>query len=188
MPRNTPALEWRQSRLQAQIRIFTINKCELDNFIKHFKKQTKPIHDKVGWPIVASWVNRPQNEFHLDRTYEDAADLEAKRRLQERRSRPQVSRSAPASRRWKFANVRWPRRWEDRRSSGPPEAVVRSRRASAPPDHNERCDSAKPNKIKQMWRAGQYVTMGWLSISTVLPRRSWRVRASIPCASTCSTG
>ena len=23
----------------------------------------------------------------------------------------------------------------------------------------------RPNKIKQMWRAGQYVTMGWLSIS-----------------------
>src|SRR5256886_14381673 len=25
--------------------------------------------------------------------------------------------------------------------------------------------TVRPNKIKQMWRAGQYVTMGWLSIS-----------------------
>ena len=49
--------------MQAQIRIYTINKGELDNFIKHFKEETKPIHDKVGWPVVASWVNRPQNEF-----------------------------------------------------------------------------------------------------------------------------
>jgi hypothetical protein len=64
--------------MQAQIRIYTINKGELDTFIKHFKEETKPIHDKVGWPIVASWVNRPQNEFIWIRTYENAADLEAK--------------------------------------------------------------------------------------------------------------
>src|SRR5215468_225498 len=65
-------------QMQAQIRIYTINKGEMDNFIKHFKEETKPIHDKVGWPIVASWINRPQNEFIWIRTYEDAADLEAK--------------------------------------------------------------------------------------------------------------
>jgi NIPSNAP protein len=65
-------------QMQAQIRIYTINKGELDTFIKHFKEETKPLHDKVGWPIVASWVNRPQNEFIWIRTYEDAADLEAK--------------------------------------------------------------------------------------------------------------
>ena len=64
--------------MQAQIRIYTINKGELDTFIKHFKEETKPIHDKVGWSVVASWVNRPQNEFIWIRTYEDAADLEAK--------------------------------------------------------------------------------------------------------------
>ena len=64
--------------MQAQIRIYTINKGELDSFIKHFKEETKPIHDKVGWPVVAAWVNRPQNEFIWVRTYEDAADLEAK--------------------------------------------------------------------------------------------------------------
>ena len=54
--------------MQAQIRIYTINKGELDNFVKHFKEETKPIHDKVGWPVVASWVNRPQNEFIWIRT------------------------------------------------------------------------------------------------------------------------
>src|SRR5881398_1843106 len=64
--------------MQAQIRIYTINKGELETFIKHFKEETKPIHDKVGWPVVASWVNRPQNEFIWIRTHEDAADLEAK--------------------------------------------------------------------------------------------------------------
>jgi hypothetical protein len=65
-------------QMQAQIRIYTINKGELDTFIKHFKEETKPIHDKVGWPIVAAWVNRPQNEFIWIRTHADTADLEAK--------------------------------------------------------------------------------------------------------------
>ncbi|ETW99360.1 MAG: hypothetical protein ETSY1_15345 [Candidatus Entotheonella factor] len=64
--------------MPAQIRIYTINKGELDNFIKHFQEETKPIHEKVGWPVVACWVNRPQNEFIWVRTYEDEADLEAK--------------------------------------------------------------------------------------------------------------
>jgi hypothetical protein len=69
--------------MPAQIRIYTINKGELDSFIKHFKEETKPIHAKVGWPIVASWVNRPQNEFIWIRTHEDAADLEAKTQRRE---------------------------------------------------------------------------------------------------------
>jgi len=64
--------------LQAQVRIYTINRGEMDNFVKHFKEQTKPIHDKIGWPVVATWINKPQNEFIWIRTHEDAADLEAK--------------------------------------------------------------------------------------------------------------
>lgn len=64
--------------MQAQIRIYTINRGEMDDFIKHFKEQTLPIHEKIGWPVVATWVNRPQNEFIWVRTHTDAADLEAK--------------------------------------------------------------------------------------------------------------
>jgi NIPSNAP len=64
--------------LQAQVRIYTINRGEMDNFLKHFKEETKPIHDKIGWPVVSTWVNKPQNEFIWIRTHEDAADLEAK--------------------------------------------------------------------------------------------------------------
>ena len=64
--------------MQAQVRIYTINRGEMDNFVKHFKEQTKPIHDKIGWPVVATWINKPQNEFIWIRTHTDAADLEAK--------------------------------------------------------------------------------------------------------------
>ena len=45
--------------MQAQIRIYTINKGELDTFVKHFNEETKPIHDKVGWPVVAFGIYMP---------------------------------------------------------------------------------------------------------------------------------
>ena len=57
----------------SQIRIYTINKGEMDNFLKHFKEEIMPLHEKIGVPIVGSWVNRPQNEFIWVRTYKDKA-------------------------------------------------------------------------------------------------------------------
>jgi len=62
----------------SQIRIYTINKGEMDNFLSHFKKDIIPLHERIGVPIVGTWVNRPQNEFIWVRTYKDKADLEAK--------------------------------------------------------------------------------------------------------------
>ncbi len=62
----------------SQIRIYTINKGEMDAFLKHFKGEVMPVHERIGVPIVGAWVNRPQNEFIWIRTYEDKADLEAK--------------------------------------------------------------------------------------------------------------
>ena len=62
----------------SQIRIYTVNKGEMDNFLKHFKDEIVPIHERIGVPIVGSWVNRPQNEFIWVRSYKDKADLEEK--------------------------------------------------------------------------------------------------------------
>ena len=45
----------------------------------------------------------------------------------------------------------------------------------------------RPNKIKQLWRDGQCVTLGWLSVSHGITARSWRGKASMRCASTYST-
>jgi hypothetical protein len=50
----------------------------VDNFLKHFKEDIIPLHEKIGVPIIGTWVNRPQNEFILVRTYNDKAELEAK--------------------------------------------------------------------------------------------------------------
>ena len=62
----------------SQIRIYTINKGEMDNFLKHFKDEIMVLHQKIGVPIVGTWVNRPQNEFIWVRTYKDKVELEAK--------------------------------------------------------------------------------------------------------------
>ncbi|MGZ8426718.1 MAG: NIPSNAP family protein [Candidatus Binatia bacterium] len=62
----------------SQIRIYTINKGEMDNFLKHFKDDIVTLHQKIGVPIVGSWVNRPQNEFIWVRNYKDKAEMEAK--------------------------------------------------------------------------------------------------------------
>ena len=62
----------------SQIRIYMINKGEMDGFLKHFKEEIIPVHERIGMPIVATWVNRPQNEFICIRTYKDKADIETK--------------------------------------------------------------------------------------------------------------
>ena len=69
-----------RSDMPAQIRIYTINRGEMDAFLKHFKEEVMPAYEGIGPPIVATWVNRPQNEFIWVRTYTDEAELEAKSR------------------------------------------------------------------------------------------------------------
>ena len=64
--------------MPAQLRIYTINRGEMDAFLKHFKDELIPTHEKIGYPIVASYVNRPQNEVIWIRTYKDEADRDAK--------------------------------------------------------------------------------------------------------------
>lgn len=62
----------------SQIRIYTINKGEMDNFLAHFKQEIVPLHERLGIPIVGTWINRTQNEFIWVRSYKDKNDLEAK--------------------------------------------------------------------------------------------------------------
>jgi hypothetical protein len=47
----------------------------MDHFLKHFKDDIMPLHEKIGLPIIGIWVNRPQNEFIWVRTYNDEAEL-----------------------------------------------------------------------------------------------------------------
>jgi len=60
--------------------MYTINRGQMDDFLKHFKEQVLPLHEKVGLPVVATYLNRPQNEFIWVRTFTDAADRDAKQK------------------------------------------------------------------------------------------------------------
>jgi hypothetical protein len=64
----------------AQIRLYTINRGEMDAFLKHFQEVVLPLHKQVGLPVVATYVNRPQNEFIWVRTFTDEADRDAKQK------------------------------------------------------------------------------------------------------------
>jgi hypothetical protein len=61
-----------------QMRIYTINRGAMDEFLAHFHDQTMPLHSKVGIDITTTLVNRPQNEFIWVRTFKDAEDRDAK--------------------------------------------------------------------------------------------------------------
>jgi hypothetical protein len=61
-----------------QLRIYTINRGAMDEFLTHFHDQTLPLHKKVGIDVTTTLVNRPQNEFIWVRTFADAADRDAK--------------------------------------------------------------------------------------------------------------
>jgi NIPSNAP. len=94
----------------SQIRIYTINKGEMDNFLKHFKDEIMVLHQKIGVPIVGTWVNRPQNEFIWVRTYKDKASSKRRPKSSKPRSRPPESNLEPTLRRWKCARPNRPSR------------------------------------------------------------------------------
>jgi hypothetical protein len=64
----------------AQVRIYTINKGQMDAWLTFFQEVVRPLHEKVGMPIASTYVNRPQNEFIWVRTFSDEADRDAKQK------------------------------------------------------------------------------------------------------------
>jgi hypothetical protein len=62
----------------AEVRIYTLNKGKLDDFVKLWNEKLAPIHQKYGLKILGAWVNRPQNEFVWIRVFENEADRDEK--------------------------------------------------------------------------------------------------------------
>jgi hypothetical protein len=61
-----------------QLRIYTINRGAMDEFLTQFHDQTMPLHEKVGIPVTTTLVNRSQNEFIWIRTFANAEERDAK--------------------------------------------------------------------------------------------------------------
>lgn len=46
-----------------QIRIYTINRGKMDEFVQIWRQGIAPIRQKIGFEIVGAWVNKETNQF-----------------------------------------------------------------------------------------------------------------------------
>ena len=61
-----------------QLRIYTINRGMMDSWIGLFNEHIRPLHDRLGIPVVSSYVNADRTEFIWVRRFDSAADIPAK--------------------------------------------------------------------------------------------------------------
>lgn len=62
----------------AQLRIYTINRNQMDAWVQCFKDPLLPMMQDHGMKIESFWVNPQSNEFIWVRTFENEDDLKAK--------------------------------------------------------------------------------------------------------------
>ena len=62
----------------SQLRIYTINRGKLDDFVEGWKKFVYPLHYQFGFTIPQSWVIRERNEFVWIVSYDGPEDWDAK--------------------------------------------------------------------------------------------------------------
>ena len=49
--------------MQEQVRIYTINKGELHQFVAEWTEKIRPLRQKLGFKIVAAWTLEATNQF-----------------------------------------------------------------------------------------------------------------------------
>jgi len=62
----------------AQLRTYTINKGMMDSWLELFDKEIRPIHESLGIPIVATWVNADRTDFIWVRTFNNVEEIPEK--------------------------------------------------------------------------------------------------------------
>ena len=62
----------------AQMRTYTINKGMMDSWLELFDKEIRPIHESLGIPIVATWVNADRTDFIWVRSFDNAEEIPEK--------------------------------------------------------------------------------------------------------------
>ncbi len=61
-----------------QLRIYTINRGMMDSWLRLFREQILPIHQKYGMPVEAAWVNADRTEFIWVRRFARVEDIPVK--------------------------------------------------------------------------------------------------------------
>ena len=62
----------------SQLRIYTINRGMMDSWLKLFEEQIRPIHQELGIPVEATWVNADRTEFLWVRSFNSAEEIPEK--------------------------------------------------------------------------------------------------------------
>ncbi len=62
----------------SQLRIFTINRGKMDDFVQAWREGVYPLRLKHGFSIPAAWVIKDRNEFMWILTYDGPDDWETK--------------------------------------------------------------------------------------------------------------
>jgi hypothetical protein len=64
------------SAQRTQLRIYTINRDRLDDFVDAWRKGVVPLRQKFGFKVEGAWVIRERNEFVWLMSYEGPDDWE----------------------------------------------------------------------------------------------------------------
>ncbi len=46
-----------------QLRIYTINKGEMDQFVREWEQKLRPLREKIGFRVHGAWTNEAANQF-----------------------------------------------------------------------------------------------------------------------------
>ena len=62
----------------AQLRTYTINKGMMESWLELFDNEIRPVHESLGIPIVAIWVNADRTDFIWVRTFDTVEEIPEK--------------------------------------------------------------------------------------------------------------
>ena len=62
----------------SQLRMYTINRGMMDQWVKHFTEVLVPMQEKYGIKIDGMWVSDDKAQFIWIRSFADAEDVKAK--------------------------------------------------------------------------------------------------------------
>ncbi len=64
--------------MYAQLRIYTVNRGKMDEWVQWFDEKLRPIAARAGQTILGPWVNEARTDFIWIRVYDTADDARAK--------------------------------------------------------------------------------------------------------------
>ena len=64
--------------MTAQLRIYTINRGMMDSWLQVFNEHIRPLHDRLGIPVISTYVNADRTEFIWVRRFNNTGEIPTK--------------------------------------------------------------------------------------------------------------